>query len=693
MSIGRSNIPLHRVLSEEKKPSAQMYCFCLGILVACEFVLAFSFFGYINFPHISVTTLHIVVLIAALYLGKTAGAAVGAAFGLSSMWKASVLPFVTANAAFSPFISPNPWGSIVTSIFTRVAFGFFAGLIFEFLKKHLPDWCAVISGTLLATFLHSLLVYTSMWFFFPDFGITPFNAVQSLIKINAVITYGLALLVVCGLNLFLRSTKTGRKFMDNYHSGKENPFFIGKIKWIGIFSAVSFVIAISLVMYFISDTTRVFTYYKIALTPETQTLIANMGMQFACGTLSAYLIIILIFVHVYGIIGEAREKAQMSKIAFFTNISHDMRTPLNGIIGCTDLALETDDIEEKDKYLGDVRVSGRVMLDLVNDVLDISKMENGMLKLNLQPYSVKTLIENVEKPIEAAAKSRNVNFDTYTENAPKGYVLIDHVNVQKIILNLLSNAVKFTPEGGHVIFRMELMKEPEEGNNCRITVKDTGIGISPDFLAHIYEPFAQDKNIVAEKQGTGLGLSIVDRLVRMMKGKISVRSTLGEGTEFTVLLPFEAAEKRTGEDEISSGKDSSGNLAGRKILLCEDNDINAMIVKTILEKEGAAVVRAVNGADGAAAFAESAEGKFSAVLMDIRMPVMDGITATEEIRKLKRSDAGRVPVFALSAAVYEDDIQKCMAAGMSGFIGKPVERNELLSKLKSIPGTSLHTSV
>jgi signal transduction histidine kinase len=473
---------LQQAAAGKRQFSAKMYLYCVSLLVACEFMLSFSFFGYINIPPVSVTTLHIVVLVAAFFLGRTAGAIVGAAFGLSSIWKASVLPFVTANAAFSPFISPNPWGSIVTGLLTRIAFGYLAGLIFDVLKKHLTEWPALFCGTFLATILHSFLVYTSMWYFFPKFGITPLNTFRSLIKINAVITYGLAFAVLGCLNVLMNHTKTGRNFMELLYSGDRHPFDARELQWVGVFSAFSFVIAISLVMYFIDDITRIFTYYKVTLTPATQSLVVNMGMQFACGTLAAYLILILIFVHVYGVLGEAREKAKESKLVFFTNVSHDMRTPLNGIIGCTDLALEAENSAEKDKYLANIRVSGRVMLDLVNDILDISKMENGMLRLNPKVCSMKLLIDNITIPIEAAARNKNVKFTVDTEHAMAGYVLIDHVNVQKIILNLLSNAIKFTPAGGEVSFKMEQIPASVDGNNCRISVKDSGIGISQEFL-------------------------------------------------------------------------------------------------------------------------------------------------------------------------------------------------------------------
>ena len=667
--------------TQTRKMSKQMYFYTLGILVACEFVLSFSFLGYINIPPISITTLHILVLVAALYLGKSAGALVGLAFGLSSMWKASVLPYVTANAAFSPFISTNPFGSLVTSIGTRVLFGYLAGVILEELKKHCSEWPTIILGTFLATFLHSFLVYTSMWFFFPSFGITPMNTFASLLKVNALITYGLAYLVICGIQLFLTKTRAGKMFIRQLYSQVQSSISKSNIKGILITSGIAFVIVISLVLYFIDDMTRIFQNYNVTLTDETQNLVVNMGMQFACGTLAAFVIISLIFIYTYNTMRNERDRERISKIQFFTNLSHDMRTPLNGIIGSAELAQETKDIEEKDKYLKNVGVSGRVMLDLVNDILDVSKMENGMMQLHPEPYAMQNLIENVTLPIQTVARTKNISFHVDIENAPKGYVVIDHVNVQKIILNLLSNAAKFTPEGGSVFLTIKQLPHPVDGNNVQIVIRDTGIGISKEFLNHIYEPFSQENDGRAEKQGTGLGLMIVDRLVKLMHGSIDVTSEKGKGTEFVVQLRFPPTEEQF--NTICRIDEESKILQGRKVLLSEDNDINAMIAETILNKNGAEVVRAKNGAEAVMAFKQSKENTYAAILMDLQMPVMDGYEAAKQIRALDRADAGTIKIIALSAVSFDEDIERSLQAGMNGFLEKPFNQKDLIEKIIS----------
>ena len=653
------------------------YYYGLSILLASELVLAFSSVGFINIPPVSITTLHIPVLLAALFFGKEAGAVLGLVFGLASIWKASVLPFVEANAAFSPFLSPDPWGSLVTSVGARVVFGWAAGCIFQALKRRLPEGAAVAAGTVLASYLHSLLVYTSMWFFFPQFKLTPASSFNAFYRFSGIITYVSAIVIVGGICYFFRYTGAGRLAAQSFKATETQPFSRKKLLVTLGFSLGACLTALSLVWYFIDDLNRILSYYHVELTLQTNLLITNMGLQFASGIIAAGVIISIIFVHFYNVMNQATNEAQQVKASFFANISHDMRTPLNGGIGCTELALDSGSLAQKDEYLRDIRASGQLMLDLVNDVLDLSKMQNGMLELKPEPTSMEMLINNIAIPIRTVARGRNIHFEVDWQQAPQGYVLIDRSGMQKILMNLLSNAVKFTPDGGRV--RLSLEQDQADPKQCLVTVSDNGVGMEADFLPHIYEPFVQGTNVIASRRGTGLGLSIVKRLVDLMAGTINVVSAPGQGTTFSLKLPFPETEAPV-LDKTAAAQDLTV-LIGKKVLMCEDNAINALIAQKILEQLGLQVLVAANGQEGVAAFNASRPGELAAILMDLRMPVLDGYSAARQIRALKRSDAASIPILALTAEAYDTDVKKCLAAGMNGHISKPVDRHLLAAGL------------
>lgn len=666
-----------------KKPNS-LYFLCVSVLVACEFLLSFSYFGYINITPISVTTLHVVVLFAALFFGKGAGALVGLAFGLSSMWKASVLPFVTANAAFCPMISPDPFGSVVTSIGTRVIFGFLAGVIYEYLAKHLSEWPAVILGTFIATLIHSLLVYTSMWIFFPDFGITPLNAFYSLVKVNALITYGIAFAVICGMEGFLRHSRRGIRLTEVLQQSGNEPFDANKEKYYFILLLLSLIISISLASYFIDDITRVFTYYKVTLAPETQALVTNMGLQFVCGTLAAFIIFTTIFIRIYKIMGEEREKAQASKIKFFANVSHDMRTPLNAILGFANLA-ESPDVSEEERlqYLNKIENSGELLLDLINDTLTISKASNGKIVLHPEPCEIKALRNAIIPQIEELSRKKSIALVLDESGYQNRTVLMDKLNVEKILLNLLTNAVKYTPAGGHVWLTIRDEPAGQKDADLVFVIRDDGIGMSEEFIRHAYEPFAQENQVGYESYGTGLGLAIVKQLVDLMGGHIDIHSELKKGTEFIVQLHFAETEP------ISAGSleklDPDYNaLAGKKILLCEDNTLNQEIAAAMLRKYGVVVATAENGEECLKMYQGSAPHEYDAILMDLRMPIMNGFEATRAIRNMEREDAQEIPIVAMTADVFEESIRTAEEAGMNEYITKPINAEELFSVLRKV---------
>ena len=380
----------------------------------------------------------------------------------------------------------------------------------------------------------------------------------------------------------------------------------------------------------------------------------------------------------------AAEKANEAKSTFLSSVSHDMRTPLNGIIGFTDLALRSQVPAKKQDYLEKIRLSSSLLLSLINDTLELSRIESGKFVLEPQTVCARELFDTLVTAVQPTADAKGVTFSPSFRNEASEYVTADKLKLQEILLNLLSNAVKFTLPGGTVGFSAELLARHDGGVLFQAVVKDDGIGIGADFLPKLFEPFAQERRQEARNvAGTGLGLSIVKRLVTFMGGSISVDSSVGRGTKFTVSLPLVTA---AGSAEQPQEAACACSLAGKTVLLCEDNQLNAEIAKTLLEERGMTVVCAENGREGFDVFADSEEGGFCAVLMDIRMPVMDGYAATARIRALPRADAATVPIIAMTADAFEDDVKKCLAAGMNGHVAKPIEPERLFGELARLCG-------
>ncbi|MCH3958776.1 MAG: ATP-binding protein [Selenomonas sp.] len=377
----------------------------------------------------------------------------------------------------------------------------------------------------------------------------------------------------------------------------------------------------------------------------------------------------------------AARKANESKSDFIANVSHDMRTPLNAILGYDRLALESDSDEVRVDYLRKIGEAGNTLLTLINDTLDLQKIENGVTKLHLQPVNCQTITEGIMTAVQPMMDVKHIHFAFDNINSICTTIRADAVRVEEIFINLLSNAVKFTPANGEVLLLMECEKETKRELRLKLTVKDNGVGISPTFIPKIYEPFSQERT---EKTvgigGFGLGLSIVKRLIDLMHGRIEVQSELGKGTIFTVYLSFNKVKKRIAEAQTVSVDLTL--LKGKTVLLCEDNEMNREIATAILEQSGMIVIPAANGEEGVNHFIESGSGMISAVLMDIRMPVMDGYAASRAIRVSNHPEARTIPIIALSADAYTDDVKKVQACGMNRHLSKPIDRKLLLQTLQ-----------
>ena len=375
----------------------------------------------------------------------------------------------------------------------------------------------------------------------------------------------------------------------------------------------------------------------------------------------------------------ASEKASRAKSDFLSQMSHDMRTPLNSIIGMTSLAIDAkDDPEKSTSYMRQVEISGKYLLSLINDVLDMSAIEAGKLKLVEMPFDLKKLIDTIYATFEQQCAMKNLKFDIQVISQPDVLLIGDHLRLNQILVNLLSNAYKFT-EHGNIRLCVEQVGTQGDRVVMRFIVSDTGCGMSDNMRSRLFQPFEQESASSAqEHKGSGLGLSIVNNLVTLMKGNIEAASHKGKGTSFTVVLPFGRSHE---QQERSEAQTISCDLTGHRVLIVEDNAMNRVVASGLLQKAGVLCDMAVNGKDGAAKFLESKRGTYDAILMDIQMPVMDGYEATEAIRSSSHPEAADIPIIAMTANAFTEDVAKAVSIGMNAHVAKPIELDVLLAAL------------
>ena len=340
--------------------------------------------------------------------------------------------------------------------------------------------------------------------------------------------------------------------------------------------------------------------------------------------------------------------------------------------------LEDASEEQKDAYLAQINSAGQYLLGIINELLDMNKLESGSLKIVLSAQRASTLFDATVEMIRQLAKGGNVQFTSQIDIPDELYIMADKQHLNQVIMNLLANAVKFTQAKGTVRFEARITAGGGRAHG-EFAVKDTGIGMSREFTEKMYEPFAQEGK---GKPGTGLGLSIAKGIIDEMGGEIRCNSIEGVGTTFELEMDFDLAQQA---DAAENGEKAEfGILAGRKILLCEDHPINAQIAKTLLEKQGMLVDVADNGRIGVDMFEHSQVGEYAAVLMDVRMPVMNGLDATRAIRALPRADARSVPIVAMTANAFAEDVAEALDAGMDRHTAKPVDPQRLYEVLADV---------
>jgi PAS domain S-box-containing protein len=376
----------------------------------------------------------------------------------------------------------------------------------------------------------------------------------------------------------------------------------------------------------------------------------------------------------------AAEVADRMKMDFLSRMSHDIRTPLNGIIGMSYLAQEQNNPPETMKYLKNIDISSQFLLGLINEILDMSKLNNGKMVLHMEPYTRDEFQAYINAVVQPLCAERNQKF-TFNLKAPTDYcAMLDKLCMNRIIFNLLSNAVKYTPEGGKIGCTIQANVLPDKRKIAvHVEVTDNGVGISDEFQKVMFDPFTQEnRNDNSHRRGTGLGLAITKKMVEALNGTIKVRSKLGVGSAFIIDLMNECVTAPTSVQQAAAQvvlhpkPGDYSTLKGKHVLICEDHPLNQEIAKTLLEKRGMIVTIADEGRTGVNTFAKSSLNYFSCVLMDIRMPVMNGYEATQAIRSLNRPDAKKIPIIAMTADAFSEDIKKCMSAGMNDHIAKPI---------------------
>lgn len=380
------------------------------------------------------------------------------------------------------------------------------------------------------------------------------------------------------------------------------------------------------------------------------------------------------------------KQASQAKTDFFSTMSHDIRTPMNAIMGMTELALSRPENPDYVKEcLGKISLSSKHLLNLINDVLDMSKIEHRDMELNRECLSLNELVEQVCTMVRPQALEKHQQFHVKIGTIFHEYFYGDGLRINQILINILGNAVKFTPEGGQVDFFVDELPAA----NCahyQFVIRDTGMGMSPEFLTRVFEPFARGMR-ASRVQGTGLGLSITKGLVERMGGTITAESQEGKGSLFQIDLEFEAGvEAPAGANEKEQPnipEKAADILAGRHFLIAEDNEINAEILQSLLEIHGAGSQLETDGKKAVEAFLANPPGTYDAILMDIQMPVMTGYEAAKTIRALTREDAGTIPIIAMTANAFAEDVQAALKAGMTAHVAKPIDLDVLKTTLKN----------
>ena len=391
---------------------------------------------------------------------------------------------------------------------------------------------------------------------------------------------------------------------------------------------------------------------------------------------------------------EEANQANKAKTAFLANMSHEIRTPMNAIIGLDRIALNDPGISETTRdNLEKIGLSAQHLLGIINDILDMSRIESGRMTVKNEEFSFAKALGQVNTMISGQCRDKGIEYECRVKGAVDDYYIGDDMKLRQVMLNILGNAVKFTPSGGTVTFVVEAVARFNGKTTLRLIIRDTGIGMSQEFLPRLFDAFSQEDSSSTNRYGsTGLGMAITRSIIELMNGTISVESEKHKGTTFTVTVTLTDCDRKTIREEepaLQPRKDEkplreTADLKGRRILLAEDVTVNAEIMMMVLSMREIQVDHAENGRIAVEMFEEHEEGYYDAVLMDMRMPEMDGLEATRRIRAMNRSDAKTIPIIALTANAFDEDVQHSMQAGLNAHLSKPVEPDILFETLEGL---------
>ena len=381
----------------------------------------------------------------------------------------------------------------------------------------------------------------------------------------------------------------------------------------------------------------------------------------------------------------AAEESNRSKTSFLATMSHEMRTPLNAVIGLDAIALQDETLKpETRERLRQIDASAHHLLDMINDVLDMNYIESGTMTLNVEPFSPRDMLDLVNVLAQTLCGEKGLDYRHEIVGDIEDACVGDVLRLRQVLMSVITNAVKFTPEGGAVSFVTEQTERDGERCTLRFTISDTGIGIDPAFIPRLYDSFAQEDATTTNRfGGSGLGLAITKKLVEMMDGDISVTSEKGKGSVFVITVRLKTVAEAADGAPVGAPEEKR-SLAGLHMLIVEDIDINADILADLLELEEITTQRAKDGQMAVDLFSRSPSGHFDAILMDLRMPVMDGLDAARTIRALPREDAKTVPIVALTANAFEADARQSLEAGMNAHLSKPVDTDQLCDTLRQL---------
>ena len=707
-------------------------------LMAFELIFAFSYLGFIVIPPISLTTMHLMVLTAAMILGTKESVAVSLVFALTSMWQANVSGVQYSDIIFSPIRCGEAARSLMLNS-ARIIGGFMAGKLFELCfskpRKHVYGW---IAGTsVAATWIFGTLTYLFMAMLFPKTGVTVEMALTAWLEPSNLAVYILTALVM-PLVHFALSRKTVRHYLKMV-GGVEGHFKSRGMRAYYIMVASAAALCVTVMLHLHDRLKIVLSQEQVRATFAFGTKEMQILSQFFCA-FSGILLLLYITVRWIGEyhaaksvslqretdaleklraeqalnqklqeqnakleeqqdqlrqaaeraeaakresqrLAEEASAANAAKTRFLSRMTHDIRTPLNGIIGLLKIdEMHPDDLELIRNNQKKMMVSAKHLLSLINDMLQMSKLEDGEFVLSREWIDLNELLRDIRTIIGQRAAERGVTIENEGDFGGAAYpcVYASPLHLRQIFLNIYSNCIKYNRVGGRVNIRLEDLGAKDGIVTYRWTIRDTGVGMSEDFLPHIFEPFAQEVGDARSVyQGTGLGMSIVKSLVDKMGGTIQVSSEKGKGSIFVVTLPFEIAEKKLPAEE----KTGHASIRGLKLLLAEDNELNAEIAERLLRDEGAVVSVVTNGREALERFEANPAGTFDAILMDVMMPVMDGLSAARAIRAMERADAKTIPIIAMTANAFAEDAKRCMEAGMNAHLPKPLPMDEVVATI------------